>query len=89
MTDLCPSCKEPLDYPSGDDCAAMTMHYEPRPGELRAVNYRVGVTEDGQPIYRHRLEQYHPAPWGIGKGQWKTIRVYDEGDDGQLKEVPQ
>jgi hypothetical protein len=26
MTDLCPSCREPLDYPSGDGCAAMTMH---------------------------------------------------------------
>jgi hypothetical protein len=26
MTDLCPSCREPLHYPSGDGCAAMTMH---------------------------------------------------------------
>ena len=26
MTDLCPSCREPLDYPSGDGCAAMTLH---------------------------------------------------------------
>ena len=26
MTDLCPSCREPLDYPSGDGCAAMTKH---------------------------------------------------------------
>ena len=26
MTDLCPSCKEPLHYPSGDGCAAMTLH---------------------------------------------------------------
>jgi len=23
---LCPSCREPLDYPSGDGCAAMTKH---------------------------------------------------------------
>lgn len=22
----CPSCREPLDYPSGDGCAAMTKH---------------------------------------------------------------
>jgi len=29
MTDLCPSCREPLDYPSGDGCAAMTEHKEP------------------------------------------------------------
>jgi phage gp29-like protein len=26
MSDLCPSCREPLDYPSGDGCAAMTKH---------------------------------------------------------------
>lgn len=24
----CPSCREPLDYPSGDGCAAMTKHKE-------------------------------------------------------------
>ena len=27
MTDLCPSCREPVDQPSGDGCAAMTLHY--------------------------------------------------------------
>jgi hypothetical protein len=27
MTNLCPSCREPLDYPSGDGCAAMTKHH--------------------------------------------------------------
>jgi hypothetical protein len=26
MTNLCPSCKEPVDQPSGDGCAAMTKH---------------------------------------------------------------
>lgn len=26
MDDICPSCREPLDYPSGDGCAAMTKH---------------------------------------------------------------
>jgi hypothetical protein len=26
MVKLCPSCREPLDYPSGDGCAAMTKH---------------------------------------------------------------
>jgi len=24
--DLCPSCREPINSPSGDGCAAMTMH---------------------------------------------------------------
>ncbi len=26
MTDLCPSCREPVDHPSGDGCAAMKKH---------------------------------------------------------------
>jgi predicted DNA-binding protein len=26
MTTLCPSCKEPVDHPSGDGCAAMKKH---------------------------------------------------------------
>ncbi|AFM54622.1 hypothetical protein P12053L_17 [Celeribacter phage P12053L] len=26
MTNLCPSCREPLDFMSGDGCAAMTLH---------------------------------------------------------------
>lgn len=28
MADVCPSCREPIDYPSGDGCAAMTSHIE-------------------------------------------------------------
>ena len=28
MDDLCPSCREPIDWPSGDGCAAMTKHKE-------------------------------------------------------------
>jgi hypothetical protein len=58
----------------------------PLPGEIRAINYRVGVTDDGIPIHKHRLEQYHPAPWGIGAGEWKPIRVYTEGGSGELTE---
>jgi hypothetical protein len=26
MTNLCPSCREPVDHPSGDGCAAMIKH---------------------------------------------------------------
>ncbi len=33
MTELCPSCREPLDYPSGDGCAAMTRHENRKPME--------------------------------------------------------
>jgi LSD1 subclass zinc finger protein len=47
MTDPCPSCREPLDYPSGDGCAAITMHYEPDPdlpGNLEAVAHMAAVS---------------------------------------------
>jgi len=50
---------------------------EPRDGEIRAVNYTTGATEDGQPITNHRLEQYY-------SGEWREISVYDEDKDGNL-----
>ena len=60
----------------------MTEEHESRLGEIRAVNYRVGVTDDGEHVYGHRLEQY--TEWG-----WQPIRVYDGGEAGELTEVPQ
>ena len=47
------------------------MSDKPRDGEVRAVNYIIGVTDDGEPIISHRLEQYY-------SGKWKPIRVYHE-----------
>jgi hypothetical protein len=47
MTNLCPSCKEPVDQPSGDGCAAMTEHYEldpALPGNLQAVAHMAAVS---------------------------------------------
>lgn len=43
MTELCPSCREPVDHPSGDGCAAMTLHYalDPDlPAQLEALARR-------------------------------------------------
>ena len=39
MTDLkpCPSCREPLDHPSGDGCANMTAHKERAVGDDHLV----------------------------------------------------
>lgn len=57
------------------------MSDAPKDGEIRAVNYIIGVTDDGEQIFNHRLEQYY-------SGKWKAIRVYDEdteltgGNDG-------
>jgi LSD1 subclass zinc finger protein len=44
MTDLCPSCREPLDYPSGDGCAAMTMH-QPVQGMVMSAAFWAAVRE--------------------------------------------
>jgi LSD1 subclass zinc finger protein len=41
MTDLCPSCREPLHYPSGDGCAAMTLH-QPVKGMVMSAAIREG-----------------------------------------------
>jgi hypothetical protein len=50
------------------------MSDKPREGEIRAVNYIIGATDDGEPIISHRLEQYY-------SGKWKPIRVYHEGTE--------
>ena len=53
------------------------MSDRPRNGEIRAANYIIGVTDNGEPILNHRLEQYY-------SGKWKPIRVYHEDEDGTL-----
>ena len=42
MTNLCPSCREPLDYPSGDGCAAMTKH-QPVKGMVMSAAFWAAV----------------------------------------------
>lgn len=51
-------------------------------GAIRAVNYIVGISADGQPQFNYRLEQL--GPWG-----WQRIPVYQEQPDGSLTEIPQ
>ncbi len=68
---------------------------EPMPGEIRAVNYVVGE-KDGEPIFNFRLEQYAPTSRMQASGQWARrvdqwrwvpIRIYEEGENGTLKEI--
>jgi hypothetical protein len=54
----------------------------PWPGAIRAVHYRLADTDNGGPAWGHRLEQYR-------KGAWTTVPVYQENEDGTLKEIPQ
>ena len=58
MTNLCPSCREPLDYPSGDGCAAMTKHYELDP-DLPAQLEGVALMAE---IANHHIEDLRVMP---------------------------
>jgi hypothetical protein len=45
MTNLCPSCKEPVDHPSGDGCAAMTKHHIDWKVELATLRWYSSLPE--------------------------------------------
>lgn len=52
---LCPSCREPLDYPSGDGCANMTAHETSEPFHI-AVE-KVVEHEDGGATYSFEMDE--------------------------------
>lgn len=57
MSNLCPSCREPLDHPSGDGCAAMTKHRE---STMIDEPFYIGVeevkeNEDGSATYTFQM----------------------------------
>ncbi len=45
MDDVCPSCREPLDCPSGDGCAAMTKHTDSTMTDEVGHMQVTGITE--------------------------------------------
>ena len=51
---LCPSCREPLNYPSGDGCANMTAHATSEPFQVVVTN--VEEHEDGGATYTFELD---------------------------------
>lgn len=52
---LCPSCREPLSYPSGDGCANMTAHNSEEPFYIRVVDEV--EHEDGSATYSFDLDE--------------------------------
>lgn len=56
MTDdkLCPSCREPLDYPNGEGCANMTAHESSEPFQVVVTN--VEEHEDGAATYSFAMD---------------------------------
>lgn len=57
MSDLkpCPSCREPLDYPSGEGCANMTAHESSEPFHI-AVE-KIVEHEDGGATYSFEMDE--------------------------------
>ena len=60
MSELCPSCREPVDYPSGDGCAVMSRHKEI---EMNKDAGLIGVEtveehEDGSATYQFHIDAH-------------------------------
>lgn len=61
MSNLCPSCREPLYHPSGDGCAAMTKHKEKQMNEHVETPLYIGVekvteNDDGSATYTFQMD---------------------------------
>ena len=66
MDNTCPSCREPLDCPSGDGCAAMTKHTE----TPDALNY---LTLDTDELGIWLVDETPEGPQQMGHISWKEI----------------
>jgi len=67
MTELCPSCREPLDYPSGDGCAAMTRHNSKGP----TICDNITLETDELGIWL--VNETAQGPEQMGHISWKEI----------------
>ena len=75
MQDIADHLNQGVQTPMSEDLG-------PWPGAIRAVHYRLADTDNGGPAWAHSLEQYR-------KGAWTTVPVYQENEDGTLKEINQ
>lgn len=57
----------------------MSEKHPPRAGAVRVINYVGGTSDDGSPLYNHRIEQYYD-------GEWAEISIYYERSNGELLE---
>jgi len=67
MTELCPSCREPLDYPSGDGCAAMTKHENRKPMECG------DITLDTDELGIWLVYETNEGPQQVGHISWEQV----------------
>lgn len=70
MSNSCPSCREPLQGPSGDGCAAMTQH------TLRTFNKDqplLNLTLDTDELGIWLIDETPEGPQQMGFISWKEI----------------
>jgi len=68
MAEICPSCREPLDYPSGDGCAAMTKH-ESKKKPMACDN----ITLDTDELGIWLVDETDEGPQQMGHISWVQI----------------
>ena len=70
MTEICPSCREPLDCPSGDGCAAMTKHTD---GTFNKKDPLLNLTLDTDELGIWLVDETQEGPQQMGHISWKEI----------------
>ena len=70
MSSICPSCKEPLDYPSGDGCAAMTKHTD---GAFNKKDPLLNLTLDTDELGIWLIDETPEGSQQMGHISWKEI----------------
>lgn len=78
MDDICPSCREPLDCPSGDGCAAMTKHIDEFDAELEAFRKQgrltlEDITLDTDEFGIWLITEVAEGPQQLGHISWKEV----------------
>ena len=70
MDDICPSCREPLDFPSGDGCAAMTKHTD---GTFNKEDPLSNLTLDTDELGIWLIDDTPEGPQQMGHISWREI----------------
>ena len=70
MDDVCPSCREPLDCPSGDGCAAMTKHTY---GTSNKEDPLSNLTLDTDELGIWLVDETPEGPQQLGHISWREI----------------
>ena len=70
MTNLCPSCREPLDFMSGDGCAAMTLHNDKT---FNSKDPLSNLTLDTDELGIWLIDDTPEGPQQLGYISWREI----------------